>query len=635
MTFSKYFKAVTLVTAVLVCFSSAAKVGKGKVTFRIGDSKIQKEGKESWKEIAQGMKVGQHDRIRTELEAQVIITLPDGSTIAIDEGTLIELPELMTEDGVNKFAAEIKAGRVKFDVQKQSNAKSSIKFTTGTATAAIRGTSGVFGVLKNGKAYASLHSGQLDFTVGDKTYSVGAGQTAIPGVNGYQVVDLSSSGEKEFLKDIEELMGDSTISLDSIITLAKARDSQFVEMLNSLKDSLQCSTNNLPDTTNETSVTLKAICKPGINVTINGQTIPSNGDEIQIITDWAPITEGEKRFPITCSIGKIDADCGLLKTYFKPAVADSLKKDTIPVHNMLQLTSSPVISVCEKGLATVEGTFDPSDPSAELRVSVGNVISDNLLPLYVGGKFSYSIPVNDAKGNWNEKQIKVTYVSNTFGTEVATAELSVNKSCHEVNMKEPRVSIISTDPVKCQVELKIDGAKDDEVELSYIQDGTVIKGIHFANDMKTTLKLTRGIHDYTFKVEDLGQNKSSITRKLGCFPQNDKFGINFRGAPYEKLRVPPYPPKGHPYIYRTLHITVTGISENDPAFINEINISQKNHKTFRFKGSDLQSNSVDYQVELPWGAVTTVEIEVKMNNGSIVKATKTYDTKPKSSEVKK
>ena len=635
MTFSKYFKAVSLLISALVCFSSAAKVGKGKVTYRVGDSKLQKEGKDTWKDVSQGMKVGQHDVIRTELEAQVIITLPDGSTLNIDEGTLIELPELMSEDGVNKFAAEIKAGRVKFEIQKQTDSKSSVRLSTGTATAAIRGTSGVFGVGKHHKPYVSLSTGLVEFTVNGATYSVGGGQTAIPGPDGYQVVDLNASGNKEFLKDLEEMMGDSAISLDSIIKAAKEKDRQFTELLNSLKDSLQCNTSNLADTTYKTSVTLKAICKPGINVTMNSQMFASTGEEIQLVTGWAPGSEGEKKFPITCSLGKISVECGMLKTYYKPVVEDTAKTDSIP-HKALVLTSSSVIDVCEKGLATVEGEFDPLDPSASLRVIIGNKASDNLLPFYPDGKFSYSIPVSDKQGNWNETKVTVEYQSNLYGKEVATAELSVNKSCPDVNLIAPVVVFSGSDSSKCEADLKVEKANGDIVLFKPIVDGAPMNETYFAKDGKISVNLTTGLHDYEFQATDLAGHKNAVHRQLGCYPRKDKFGIRFQGSSYERLRIPPNRPHGSTELYRTLHFSITGMSQNDPVYIKEIIISQKDKPDVVIKGSSMQTNTVDYQVTLPWGAITKINVEAKMKNGSIVKATKTYDiqVKPKSSEVK-
>lgn len=639
MTFSKYFKAVTLLTAVLVCFSSAAKSGSGKITFTLGDPQIMKAGKDGWKSIRQsGKKVNQHDKIRTILEEQVIIALPDGSSVTIDENSMVEIPELLSEDGVNKFAAEIKKGRMKFSVQKQANAKSSIKFTTGTATAAIRGTQGVFGTLPNGMAYASLLEGALDLIFGNQSYSITGGQTLLPDADGiYQVINLAASGEMEFLKEVEKLFEDSTVVLDSIIQKAKQMDSQYVELLNSLKDSLQCNTSNLPDTITTTTVTLKAICKQGLNVTIAGQTIASTGDEISVTTGWASDSEGDKKFPITCSLGKISTDCGLIKTFYKSPAADTVKQDTTPVHVPLALTSPAVIDVCDRGTATVEGVFDPSDPSASLRVKIGNkYVSDNLLLLFPNGKFSYSTPVSDVTGNWNENQIKVEYESNSLGKEVATAELSVNKSCPDVNLTAPTVTFLSSDSVKCQVELYISGTKGDIVLLTPSQEGSPLMDVSFQNDGQTSMDLSSGLYDYSFLVQDLAGRKNSISRKLGCYPKKDKFSIQFQGSNYEKHRVPP-PPKGaSKLLYRTMHFTINGMTQNNPVYIKEISISQKDKKTEIIKGSSLQSHSVDYQVELPWGSVTTINVEVKMKNGAIIKATKTYDlsTNSKSSEVK-
>jgi FecR protein. len=129
----------------------AAKPTSGKVRSVLGDVSRQKANKTNWAALRVGATVEQADKIRTEIESQAIINLPDGSTISIEEKTLVVFEELLSHEGNQQITADVQKGKVRFDVQKQKGKESSFKFRTGTATAAIRGTAGVIGQTSRGK----------------------------------------------------------------------------------------------------------------------------------------------------------------------------------------------------------------------------------------------------------------------------------------------------------------------------------------------------------------------------------------------------------------------------------------------------------------------------------------------------
>ena len=627
MTFYSYFKAVSVLMVALVGISSAAKIGSGKVTYKVGEATYQKGGAGDWKDVRQSMPVKQSDRVRTLSETQVVIALPDGSSISIEENSIVELSELLSEDGKNKFAADIKAGKMKFDIQKQENAQSTIKFKTGTATAAIRGTTGYVGSVR-GRQFLSVRSGLVEYQVGNKSVSVKGGQTAVTDGESTSVVDLSASGDGDFFKELDAVLGDSTISLDSLSKILADKDSQYKEALNAITDSLKCSFSPIPDTIHETSVTIKATCPSGIVAEINNQKIKSEGAEIQFNINWASSTVGEKKFPATCYLGRVSKECGLLKTYYIPQAADTAVVDTTPaapVHVKLDLTTK-AITVCDNGAATIEGVFDPNDPTASLVVNIGNVKSGNLVPVNLNGQFSYTISVSDQKGNWNEDKATVTYMSNTYGTEIATAKIEVDKSCKDVNMQAPSVKIANTDSIQCKATLNVTGANDDLVLLTPYISGAPLNQFKFTADGTTQINLKPGLKDYVFAVEDMAGNTSSISKTLGCYPTKEQYGINIAGKAVESLRIPPPPKDITSSIYRNLHFSVAGLLQNDPIFIKEITITQQGKPSTVLSGSDLHINSFDYQVELPRDAKSVrIDIKVKMKNGAILSAYKIYE----------
>ena len=112
MSFSRLFGILFLATAFLTGTSFAAKNNSGKVRYTVGDASLQKKGKGDWAPVRMGNKVAQNDNIRTLLEAQVIISLPDGSSLTINENTFVAMSELRSEDGINRTTVDIKNGKV-------------------------------------------------------------------------------------------------------------------------------------------------------------------------------------------------------------------------------------------------------------------------------------------------------------------------------------------------------------------------------------------------------------------------------------------------------------------------------------------------------------------------------------------
>ena len=117
MYFSSKFKILAIFTALLLAMPAiAAKPTNGKVRSVLGDVARQKANKTNWVALRVGATVEQADKIRTEIESQAIINLPDGSSISIEENTLVVFEELIAKDGNQKLTADVQHGKVRFDV---------------------------------------------------------------------------------------------------------------------------------------------------------------------------------------------------------------------------------------------------------------------------------------------------------------------------------------------------------------------------------------------------------------------------------------------------------------------------------------------------------------------------------------
>ena len=95
MIFSRNFRFLVFFAALLLAMPAVAgKATSGKVRSVLGDVSRQKVNKTNWAALRVGATVEQADKIRTEIESQAIINLPDGSTISIEENTLVVFEEL-------------------------------------------------------------------------------------------------------------------------------------------------------------------------------------------------------------------------------------------------------------------------------------------------------------------------------------------------------------------------------------------------------------------------------------------------------------------------------------------------------------------------------------------------------------
>ena len=90
------FKTFAIFMVLLLAVPTLAeKTSTGKVRSVLGDVSRQKVNKSNWTALRVGAKVEQSDKIRTEIESQAIINLPDGSTISVEENSLVVFEELI------------------------------------------------------------------------------------------------------------------------------------------------------------------------------------------------------------------------------------------------------------------------------------------------------------------------------------------------------------------------------------------------------------------------------------------------------------------------------------------------------------------------------------------------------------
>ena len=628
MSFSPYSKFFAVFMAMLLAMPAlAAKPTSGKVRSVLGDVSRQKVNKTNWAALRVGATVEQADKIRTEIESQAIINLPDGSTISIEENTLVVFEELVAMNGSQQFTANVQQGKVRFDVQKQKGKESSFKFRTGTATAAVRGTSGVIGQTSRSKPIAALREGKLEISTGSGMVNINGGETAVPNGDSFVVLELASSGDLDFLNKIDSLLNDTTMSLEDLKKNIQSLDSIYAINLKNAADTLGCSFESIPDSVTTPFLTIQGLCKPGIFVEIGAERIETTDEPFQFTPTWDASAYGTKKFPVSCFVGKVNLPCGYITTNYVQPAKPVKKTEVAPKTEKVpfQLTTQSPVKVCKTGAVTMEGTFDTTAANAALFVKLGNYTSPNLVPLSQGSKFSHTIAVSDRIGNWEEKKAYAEFHT-AEGIQTASIDLEVDKSCAKVNQEVPIVHFQRYDSTRCEASISVSNIKGDVVLLSTFIDGALSKETSLNKDIFTTFKLKAGSHKYTFKATDRAGNKGEVVKTLGCFPKVNT-NLSIQGGNYELVRAP-LPVKGAKSgISRNVKFKIANVPQQDPEQIKRITIKQNGKNVVQLQNKQITDLNFDIPVELARDKKTIIKIEVVMKNGRILNASKTYEVR--------
>ena len=290
----------------------------GKVRSVLGDVSFKKKGKGDWASLRVGAKVQEKDIIQTEVESGVLISMPDGSTISIEENALIEFSQILMIKDSQVSEVDVKKGMLRFDAQKQKGPQSKFRFRTGTATASIRGTDGIIGITEGGLPYGALNSGEMVMEEGGKEVPIKA-QQFVAFRKGQEpvVVEAKNAGDVDFAKTIGAAVDDTTKSVDDIKASAKEIDAKIEKRNEDLRLQYKCRLYSVPPVISVNTVAIEALCSPGMTVTLGSESFESNGQPLRFTPTWTEGAFGEKKFRMTCSVEKSSFECGQISFVYR------------------------------------------------------------------------------------------------------------------------------------------------------------------------------------------------------------------------------------------------------------------------------------------------------------------------------
>jgi hypothetical protein len=170
----------------LIIFSATLNAqvqNTAKVTYVLGAVKVVSSGQTKWRKVSYNMIVKKGDRLQTTLNAQVEITMPDGSRIKVNENSIFEIKEIKVSKTEQKdeMSFSLFAGNIWAKFKKLINSRQSRKIESPSAVVAIRGTEFEMEVNKQGATGLNVIEGKVAFKsrdTGDEVL-VGAGQSSI------------------------------------------------------------------------------------------------------------------------------------------------------------------------------------------------------------------------------------------------------------------------------------------------------------------------------------------------------------------------------------------------------------------------------------------------------------------------
>ena len=660
MSFSRKFKVLTILLAVLASYPMAAA---GKIRFAIGDERkiIDTKGKES--EAKTGGKVREKDKIRTGIEAQVIVALPDGSIVSVEENSLVEFTNLNSANGVQTAMTDIKQGKVRFDAQKQKG-NSKFQFKTGTATAAIRGTDGAVGVSKKGFSVFGLNSGSMDIEAQcGATGSIQSGEMMVVHATACQIFKLANqnAGSENVIEQVMNAIdnGNGEIdentkklleSLDKVIESVKAQGAK----------ALNCKLPELADTISTNSISVKVTCdKAPKAFLVNGTTVAQNQAAIDISSDWDPNILGEKKFDFTCvdtidvvseakklnipeniipenqKFVPVNLSCGKIQTYYYNAAIDSAnkanleKKDSVATDGIEVNIVANTDEICNNGFITLNGAIIGAkfDASKNIRIefSTGNKSKQMSIPASENN-FTYIFPIKDSEKNWEATKLEVSVQFPDESKKVATIALPVNKSCKAVNTIKPNVSIQTfSSNLQCQAKFKVINNENDEALISIYRDGDLIKEMTASGNDDGIFNLSSGTHPYKVVVTDQAKNEGSATKTLTCYDKNASAYVSINGSRKafdESKRIPKAPPQFDSKLHKTLKIKINNMEHRDYTQIESITVTQEGKlgNIFFLTNANGDIDALDFSVpvDVEYGKKTTFKVKVKLYNGRVL-----------------
>jgi hypothetical protein len=129
-----------IVIAVFVLEAAALFAQEAVIREIRGTVEVKESGAAAWSPAVQGQAVGQNVMISTGFRSGAVIAIGN-STLSVQPLTRLSLEELVRAEGSERAAINLRAGRIRAEVNPPAGTKIDFTVRSPTATASVRGTS--------------------------------------------------------------------------------------------------------------------------------------------------------------------------------------------------------------------------------------------------------------------------------------------------------------------------------------------------------------------------------------------------------------------------------------------------------------------------------------------------------------
>lgn len=653
------FKQKSILRLIAVLFAVSALMSpvwaqasqKAIAKFVSGEVKFQKRSQGEWKPLKVGAKVRHQDRIRTFAASQLEIEFENGTTLKVQENSIVSMKELLQKGQQKNTTINVKKGNVLFNIKKLTSKKSSFKFESVTATAAIRGTSGGFGYLKTG-AVVYLKTGALDLkSKSGGLYKIKPNELAIQKAKGFVVRKFKDTKSLDLvLKKITELdkklqtsadsasnadpnnTPDDSLVVDSIDIEGVGLDSLFEALGDSIEvetiatedqsegdleedtttttqdsvltetSSVETSLDAYPSVVNVPEMSLSGSCPDGSIVMVGALSSEVANGRWNIKIRWAEHEEGTKTFQAYCLLKKDKYEIGTVSfQYERPVEEFALNLETS--------TSQKVTS----GKVNIKGTYSGKDTRLILTAGTRSVELSN-----PAKAFNYDFLISDAARTWDLTQLTLK-LKGSEGEISEVITLDVDRSAKAVNTYPPVVTM-SMDQTKGVVRANVSKIEGDIAQVGYYVDGDLIEESEITNNIVgKQFNLEAGEHSYEVIAEDQAGNVGrQVLQNISYYPRAI-FQINLNSPTRSgKIRVPPMPPGRQESLRELVEIRILNLPDDNHEYLKEVTVINQ-VANFRRVIRESQINSVyfDFDVPLKRGAKNKIIVRVTPQNGPV------------------
>ena len=645
---------IALLALLALVFASAASAAPKERTAVadavLGQVEISKPPANKWKKVKTGAKITHKDRIRTFAGARLDIRFPDGSTLAVEENSVLGMNELLEENGNTRSTVRVDKGTVLFSIRKLTTAQSSFEFETSTATAAIRGTEGGVAVSDGGQhggktvppaAAFMLKNGALRIKHGDRVNMIGPNQLFLlpqgaegqsfsfaDGTDASDLLNRVLLGDSAAYRALSRIQGSATLivvspTANSVLASAKAEFEGLV--LDTAVKAVRV--NGVAATVQsgrwKAATTLQAAPKKPAD---QKTQVDLKGGRVEVKPSGAR-AKGDVQLPSRESEALVVVQALGAGNKVLEEISWPLSFKNIPAAatdtSAGAVSGLPAQIEVKDGRATVAGSA-PSMAGRGAVLSVGT--ASGSAAVAADGSFTVSVPVSEANRNWQVESAQLR-IGDSGAEIVVSIPLVVDRADPAVNDRRPLVGVQQLKDGKLLV--SVSGNAGDRAEVALREAGS--SGVPLSTavvDGNSTARFTplNASHDYVVEVADLsGKSVSAQLRNVEYWPWTMPGVVLTSSGGAGAGRVPPLPPGIERELMATVRVQLRGLPDNDYRAISKITVTAAGGSKQVLTESKIDGVNIDVEVPVRSSGKTTVTVKVEPKNGRPVTQSLTID----------